>query len=69
MDPYARAHTSELEWNPAIFGYQMESGDDTTYDERDSAPFVPKCVVVDPGFDWKGEPNRNPVAWDHTILY
>jgi isoamylase len=69
MDPYARAHTGELEWNPAIFGYQMESGDDTTYDERDSAPFMPKCVVVDPGFDWKGEPNRNPVAWDHTILY
>jgi isoamylase len=69
MDPYARAHTGELQWNPAIFGYQMESGDDTTYDERDSAPFMPKCVVVDPGFDWKGEPNRNPIAWDHTILY
>ena len=69
MDPCARAHTGELEWNPATFGYQMESGDDTTYDERDSAPFVPKCVVVDPGFDWKGEADRHPVAWDHTILY
>jgi isoamylase len=69
MDPYARGHTGELEWNPAIFGYQMESGDDTTFDERDSAPFMPKSVVVDPAFDWKGEPNRNPVAWDHTILY
>jgi glycogen operon protein len=69
MDPYARAHTGELEWNPALFGYQMESGDDTTYDERDSAPFMPKCVVVDPNFDWMGEPNRHPVAWDHTILY
>ena len=69
LDPYARAHIGELEWNPAIFGYQMESGDDTTFDERDSAPFVPKSVVVNPGFDWKGEPNRNPVPWDHTILY
>jgi isoamylase len=69
MDPYARGHTGELEWNPAIFGYQMESGDDTTYDERDSASYVPKCVVVDPGFDWKGEADRHPVAWDHTILY
>jgi glycogen operon protein len=69
LDPYARAHTGDLEWNPAIFGYQMESGDDTTYDERDSAPFMPKCVVVDPNFDWKGEPNRNPVPWDQTILY
>jgi isoamylase len=69
LDPYAKAHTGRLEWNPAIFGYQMESGDDTTFDERDSAPFMPKCVVVDPDFDWKGEPNRNPIAWDHTILY
>jgi glycogen operon protein len=69
MDPYARAHTGELSWNPAVFGYRMESGDDTTFDERDSAPFVPKCVVVDPDFDWKGEPNRNPIPWDHTIIY
>ncbi len=69
IDPYARAHTGELQWDAAIFGYQMESGDDTTFDERDSAPFMPKSVVVDPGFDWKGEPNRNPIAWDHTILY
>jgi isoamylase len=69
LDPYAKAHTGTLEWNPAIFGYQMESGDDTTFDERDSATFMPKCVVVDPDFDWKGEPNRNPIAWDHTILY
>ena len=69
MDPYARGHTGELTWDPAVFGYQMESGDDTTYDERDSAPFVPKCVVVDPGFDWKGEPNRHPIAWDHTVIY
>ncbi|WP_408832186.1 glycogen debranching protein GlgX [Acidocella sp.] len=69
LDPYARAHTGELVWDPAVFGYQMESGDDTTFDERDSAPFVPKCVVVDPNFDWRGEPNRHPVAWDHTIVY
>ena len=47
----------------------MESGDDLTYDERDSAPFMPKCVVVDPNFDWRGEPGRRFVAWDHTILY
>jgi glycogen operon protein len=69
MDPYARGHTGELTWNPAVFGYKMETGDDTTFDERDSATFVPKSVVVDPGFDWKGEPNRNPITWDHTILY
>ncbi|GAB6842943.1 glycogen operon protein [Methylorubrum rhodinum] len=69
LDPYARAHSGKLTWNPAVFGYVMESGDDTTFDERDSAPFVPKCVIVDPSFDWAGEPGRRPVPWDDTIFY
>ena len=69
LDPYARAHAGALTWNPAVFGYQMESGDDLTFDERDSAPFTPKCVVVDPNFDWQGEPGRQFVPWDHTIIY
>src|ERR1700709_1887373 len=69
LDPYARAHSGKLTWDPAVFGYQLESGDDTTFDERDSAPFVPKCVVVDPDFDWKGKPRSDAVPWDDTILY
>ncbi len=69
LDPYARAHAGKLTWNPAVYGYQLESGDDLTFDERDSAPFVPKCVVVDPNFDWQGESGRQAVPWDHTIIY
>ena len=69
LDPYARGHFGELAREPAVFGYQLESGDDSTFDERDSAPFVPKCVVVDPNFDWKGEPGRRTVPWDDTIVY
>ena len=69
LDPYARAHAGKLEWNPAVFGYVMESEDDTTFDERDSAPFVPKCVIVDPNFDWRGDAGHRPVPWDQTILY
>jgi len=69
LDPYARAHAGALTWDPAVFGYQMESGDDTTFDERDSAPFVPKCVVVDADFDWKGEPGRTNIPWDQTVIY
>ena len=53
LDPYARAHVGELKWDPAVFGYKMESGEDLTFDERDSAAFMPKCVVVDPDFDWQ----------------
>jgi isoamylase len=69
LDPYARAHAGELTWDPAVFGYQMESGDDLTFDERDSAAFMPKCVVVDHNFDWRGEPGRVAVPWDRTIVY
>jgi len=69
LDPYARAHAGGLQWNPAIFGYKMETGDDRTIDERDSAPFMPKCVVVDPDFDWAGEAGRQNVPWEQTIFY
>jgi isoamylase len=70
LDPYARAHIGELKWDPACFGYTIGAeGDDLTYDERDSAPFMPKCVVVDPNFDWKGQPRSRGVSWDQTIIY
>jgi isoamylase len=69
LDPYARAHAGSLKWDPAVFGYKMETGDDLTFDERDSAPFMPKCVIVDADFDWKGEAGRQNVPWDQTIVY
>ena len=70
LDPYARAHFGSLTWNPALFAYKV--GDpqaDLSFDERDSAPFMPKCVVVDPDFDWKQEKVWKPVPWDRTIVY
>jgi isoamylase len=70
LDPYARAHIGTLEWAPECFGYTIGAeGDDLTFDERDSARFMPKCVVVDPNFDWKGQPGRQSVPWDQTIIY
>jgi isoamylase len=69
LDPYACAYVGHVEWNPALFGYEMESGDDKSFDQRDSAPFMPKCVVVDPNFDWKGKPGRLCRPWDDTIIY
>ena len=68
LDPYARAHVGELRWAPEVFGYQMESGDDTTFDERDSAPYVQKCKVVDSSYSWS-QPSRPRVPWDRTVFY
>jgi isoamylase len=68
LDPYAKAVIGRLDWNPAVFGYRMESGDDLTFDERDSAPFMPKCRVIDPAFTWGDDrPPRTP--WERTFLY
>ena len=70
LDPYAPAHFGELKWDPALFGYQLGHPDeDLSFDGRDSAPFMVKSVVIDPSFDWKGQPKRNPIPWDQTVLY
>jgi isoamylase len=70
LDPYARGHTGEIEWNDACYGYIIgDEAGDLSFDERDSAPFVPKCVVVDPNFDWEGDPGRAPIPWDRTLIY
>jgi glycogen operon protein len=69
LDPYAKAHVGELRWDHACFGYTIGAkGDDLTFDKRDSAPFVPKCRVIDPAFTWGRE--RGPrIPWDRTIVY
>ncbi|MGH7099290.1 MAG: glycogen debranching protein GlgX [Stellaceae bacterium] len=68
LDPYAKAVLGRLDWNPALFGYRMESGDDLSFDERDSAPFMPRCRVIDPAFTWGGDrPPQTP--WERTIVY
>ena len=69
LDPYSYAHMGDLNWNPALFGYNLESGDDLTFDDRDSAPFMPKCTVVDPNFDWSEPRRRRAVPFHDTILY
>jgi isoamylase len=70
LDPYARAHMGDLKWAPEVFGYTLGHADeDLSFDERDSAPFMPKCVVVDPNFDWKGQPRKGGIPWDRTIIY
>ena len=69
IDPYAREFVGELRWDHACFGYTIGAeGDDLTFDERDSAPFMPKCVVADSNFDW--QMSVSPlVPWDRTIIY
>ncbi|MBF9034300.1 glycogen debranching protein GlgX [Rhodobacterales bacterium HKCCE2091] len=67
LDPYARQLTGSLEWNDALFGYRIGE-DDTSFDDRDSAPFMPKAVVAEPDFDWSAD--RVPsTPWERTVIY
>jgi isoamylase len=68
LDPYAKAVVGSLDWDPAVFGYRVGSGDDLSFDDRDSAPFVPRCRVIDPAFTWgDGRPPQTP--WERTVIY
>ena len=68
LDPYAKGLSGDITWDPALFGYKLESGDDLTFDERDSAPFMPRCRVIDPAFTWARD--RKPaIPWERTVFY
>ncbi|MBE1161816.1 glycogen debranching protein GlgX [Dyella acidiphila] len=69
LDPYAKQIVGKLEWNDALFGYTIGHPDkDLSFDERDSAPYMPKSRVIDPAFTW-GNHYWPGVPWDRTILY
>ncbi|MBD2758372.1 glycogen debranching protein GlgX [Yimella sp. cx-573] len=71
LDPYGYAIDGEVHWNPTIFGHTVDagfSGDGSTMDERDSAPDMPRNVVIDTDFDWAGDEHPH-TPWDRTLIY
>ncbi len=67
LDPYAREHFGQIEWNPALFGYELGHADkDLSFDSRDSAACMPKCVITDPKAQHLG-PLKTP--WTDTVIY
>jgi glycogen operon protein len=67
LDPYAKAVEGEVQWDPAVYPYQL-GGDDLARNDADSAPFVPRSVVTTSDFDWGVDhPLRHP--WHETLVY
>jgi len=67
VDPYAKSISGDVEWNDAVFPYPL-GGDDLQRDDRDSAPYVPKSVVIDDSFEWGRD--RAPGRKLHeTVIY
>ena len=50
LDPYAKAIDGTIEWDESLFGYHW--GDEDSHNDDDSAAHLPKCVVINPYFDW-----------------
>jgi isoamylase len=69
LDPYAKAIDGRLQGNNEVFGYQVGSPQaDLQPSEADSAPFMPKSVVIDAAFDWQ-EDRLLRVPWHETVIY
>ncbi len=69
IDPYAKAIAGTIEWDQSLFGYEIGNKDeDLKMSNTDSAPFIPKSVVVDDAFDWQGvqAPKR---PYHNSIIY
>jgi len=50
LDPYAKAIDGSFEWDQSLFSYNF--GDPDSRNDDDSAANMPKCVVINPYFDW-----------------
>lgn len=69
IDPYAKQLHGKLQWNDAVYGYDTRAPRrDLSFDPRDSAPYVPKSVVVDPSFEW-GDDRPPRVSRSDTVIY
>ena len=67
IDPYARAIEGEFRLDGAVFG--SIPGKDDHQQHQDSAPFVPKSVVVHGAFPWGADHHRPHHAWSDTVIY
>ena len=73
IDPYAKAIDGAVDWDAANVLPYVPTGAvdaDLTIDETDSAPAIPKSVVIDPFFDWEDDEWIRPrVPWNQTVIY
>ncbi len=66
LDPYAKAVEGSVRWDQAVFSYPFGQPDERN--DTDSAPYVPRSVVINPFFDWDND--RHPrTPYHETVVY
>jgi isoamylase len=67
IDPYGKALAGQVQWDPAVYPYPL-GGAEENRNDADSGRYMPKAVVTNPYFDWRGDarPHR---PWHETVVY
>jgi glycogen operon protein len=66
LDPYGKAVDGSLRWDQALYDYRPDNPGRPS--DADSAPYMPRSVVINPYFDWAGD--RQPrTPYHQTVIY
>ena len=66
LDPYGKAVDGEVTWGQEVYGHDLDDPDQL--DPSDSAPFMPRSVVINPYFEWRDD--RSPrIPLHETVIY
>jgi glycogen operon protein len=66
LDPYSKAIEGDIDWDPSLFSYRFDARD--RQETTDSAPHMPKSVVVNPFFDW-GNDRAPKRPYNESLIY
>jgi isoamylase len=66
LDPYGKAIEGDIKWDESLFDYQF--GNTRKRNTTDSAPQMPKNVVINPFFDW-GNDRAPQIPYHETVIY
>jgi isoamylase len=66
LDPYARAISGSVSFGPAVLGQDQTNPAKSS--TLDSAPYVPRSLVVDTGFGWR-DASRPRYRYADSVIY
>jgi glycogen operon protein len=67
LDPYGKAVDGDMRFGPELYSYH-QGGEPDAINTDDSAPLMPRNVVINPYFDWAGDQQlRTP--YHQTLIY
>jgi isoamylase len=66
LDPYGKAVDGQVTWHQAVYSYQHDNP--SVLNSDDSAPYMPRNVVINPYFDW-GDDRSPRTPYHETFIY